>query len=308
MSLNNFSLLFVEDNKDAQEHIRLIFEDDVKDLYIASDGIEGLKVYKNKSPDIILTDINMPNMDGLSMVKEIKNIDKNQPILMMSAFDDKENLLEAINIGCNGFVSKPVNIDFLYDKLNSIAQKLHDEKEKQNLKNLEIQKLYNLAHYDTLTNIPNKFLFEIELDRAVSQAKRDKSKIALFFIDLDNFKEVNDTFGHEAGDYTLKTIVNNMQKVIRNEDILARRSGDEFLLMVKGDWKREDLSSLANKIIKATSAPIKYSNDVIFISSSIGISVFPSDTNSPQELINLSDKAMYKAKKAGKSHYVFYGN
>ena len=308
MSLNNFSLLFVEDNKDAQEHIRLIFEDDVKDLYIASDGIEGLRIYKNKSPDIILTDINMPNMDGLSMVKEIKNIDKNQPILMMSAFDDKENLLEAINIGCNGFVSKPVNIDFLYDKLNSIAQKLHDEKEKQNLKNLEIQKLYNLAHYDTLTNIPNKFLFEIELDRAVSQAKRDKSKIALFFIDLDNFKEVNDTFGHEAGDYTLKTIVNNMQKVIRNEDILARRSGDEFLLMVKGNWKREDLSSLANKIIKATSAPIRYSDDVIFISSSIGISVFPSDTNSPQELINLSDKAMYKAKKAGKSHYVFYGN
>ena len=78
--------------------------------------------------------------------------------------------------------------------------------------------------------------------------------------------------------------------------------------MIKGDWKIEDLSYLANKIIKATSEPIKYSNDVIFISSSIGISIFPLDTNSPQELINLSDKAMYKAKKDGKSHYTFYGD
>ena len=300
MLLNNFTILCVEDNIDTQNHIKLILEDSVKDLFIAYDGVEGLEIYKKKKPDIVIADINMPNMDGLTMLRKIKKIDKNQPIIIISAFDDKENLLEAINIGSNGFIPKPINIEFLSEKLNAISENLQDQIEANNTKN----SLYNLAHYDKLTGISNKFLFEIKLDQAISKAKRDKQEIAVFFIDLDNFKTVNDTFGHKAGDYVLKTVANNIKKSIRKEDMIARRSGDEFLLLVEDIPNKSTLINLANKIIESSQIPIHYENNTINISSSIGISIFPSDAQSVDELINQADIFMYKAKNTKKSKIV----
>jgi len=305
--LNNFTLLCVEDDEDARRHIGMMLEDDMKELYMATDGIEGLKTYKEKRPDIILTDINMPNMDGLSMIKEIRKQDRNQPIVIISAFDDRNNLLEAINMGGNGFVSKPIDMDFLYEKLNCIAQNLQDKIDAKKLKAKEIENLYKLAHYDNLTKIPNRFLFEITLEKTISRVKREGGELALFFIDLDNFKKVNDTYGHNAGDIVLQTVSANIKKIIRNEDILARRSGDEFLLLVEGICKIETLELLAKKIIEATSKPVKYLNEEINITSSIGISRFPYDTDIIEEFIHFADIAMYKAKKYGKCNYNFFG-
>ncbi len=304
--LNNFTLLCVEDNLDARKQIKMMLEDDFKEIYTASDGAEGFELYKDKRPDIILTDINMPNMDGLSMIKEIRKQDKDQQIVIISAFDDRKNLLEAINLGGNGFISKPIDVDKLYEKLHCIAKKLQAKIDAQKLKAKEMENLYRLAHYDNLTKIPNKFLFEITLEQAISKAKRDGKQIALFFIDLDNFKSVNDTYGHKAGDIVLQTISRNIKEVIRSEDVLARRSGDEFLLLVEGVNSENDLNLLAKKIIKATSAPIKYLEKEINITVSVGISRFPLDTDVAEELIHFADIAMYEAKNSGKCNYIFY--
>jgi len=306
--LNNFTLLCVEDDLDAQKHIKMMLEDDFKELYMASDGLEGLKIFQEKNPDIIITDINMPNMDGLSMIKEIKKIDRSQPIVIISAFDDRENLLEAINMGGNGFISKPIDMDLLYKKLDCIAQTLQDNIEAQKLKDKEMSNLYKLAHYDTLTNIPNRFLFEITLDKAISKAKRDKKELAIFFIDLDGFKNINDTYGHEVGDIVLKTVSRNIKDVIRSEDTLARRSGDEFLLLVEGISSKDALELLAKKIIDASSQPIKHPGGVLSITSSIGISRFPYDADMADKLMHFADIAMYEAKKCGKCRHVFYNS
>ena len=105
------TLLYVEDNKDSQEQLKMILQDDVKEFYQAFDGEEGLSMYKKLKPDIILSDINMPILDGLSMIQKIKEIDEHQKVILISAIDDKESLLKALNIGVDFFTPKPINID-----------------------------------------------------------------------------------------------------------------------------------------------------------------------------------------------------
>jgi len=122
MPISNFTLLYVEDNHDTQEYMKYILEDLVKEFYQAFNGEEGLEIYNDKKPDIIITDIEMPSMNGLDMSKKIKEIDKNQNIILLSVFQDIEILKIAINIGVDEFIAKPIgNINMLLDKLESIT-------------------------------------------------------------------------------------------------------------------------------------------------------------------------------------------
>jgi diguanylate cyclase (GGDEF)-like protein len=163
-----------------------------------------------------------------------------------------------------------------------------------------------LAHYDVLTNITNRYLFSEKQDQAILKANKNKSKVALFFIDLDDFKKINDTYGHKTGDYVLVTIVSCIQKVIRNSDIFARIGGDEFALIIENVTGRECLEKLAKKIIQAVSIPFYFNEHKINISCSIGISQYLQNVNSKEELIHFADLAMYKAKSTGKSNFSFY--
>ena len=122
--MSDMTLLYVEDNKDSQEQLKMILQDDVKEFYQAFDGEEGLSMYKELKPDIILSDINMPILDGLSMVQKIKEIDEHQKVILISAIDDKESLLKALNIGVDFFTTKPIDIDDIYEQLHTIGKSL----------------------------------------------------------------------------------------------------------------------------------------------------------------------------------------
>jgi DNA-binding response OmpR family regulator len=115
--MTNFTLLYVEDDTDAQEKMKMMLEDSVKELYQAHDGAEGFSIFMEKKPDVILTDINMPILNGLSMVEKIKDVDSTVPVIVMSAFDNRESLLRAINIGVDYFIPKPIDMDILEDRL-----------------------------------------------------------------------------------------------------------------------------------------------------------------------------------------------
>jgi len=284
----------------------MLLEDDVKEFYQAYNGAEGLVLFQEKKPDIVLTDITMPLLDGLSMAKEIKERDREKPIIVMSAFDDRKTLLKAINIGIDYFVLKPIDMNIVYAKLNQIAQNLQNKIDAHNVKKREIEDLYQLAHYDTLTNIPNRFLFDLRVAQSISKAKRDKSVVALFFIDLDNFKNINDTYSHSGGDKVLHDLAKNIQQVIRIEDTFARISGDEFALLVEGIADKTALDDFAKKILKASSTAIKHKEATINITCSIGISSYPKDTTSQKELIHFADVAMYNAKQSGKGRYSYF--
>jgi len=158
MLLKEFTLLYVEDNYDIQESLKLFFENEVKEFYQAFNGQEGLSIYKDKNPDIIIADINMPIMDGLEMSKLIKRIDKNQPILLLSAFQDIDTLTKAIDLGIDKFIPKPIkNIEEMLNTLKSIAINLQNEKDIKILKNKLTEQSKLAAMGEMIGNIAHQW-------------------------------------------------------------------------------------------------------------------------------------------------------
>lgn len=168
------------------------------------------------------------------------------------------------------------------------------------------EKLIQQATFDTLTKLPNRFLAEYRLNQTLSAAQRDGKKGALLFLDLDNFKEVNDTLGHHAGDELLKRVAALMNNAVRKEDTVARLGGDEFLVILNHIQKREDAESVAGKIIKLVAQEPLIENCSIKVSASIGIAVFPDDATKTKKLMQKADTAMYVAKKQGKNRFSFF--
>jgi diguanylate cyclase (GGDEF)-like protein len=239
------------------------------------------------------------------MSKEIKSINKCKPIIITTAFDDKETLLETINLNIHSFIPKPINIDLLFKNLYEIAINLQNSIDADKARRNEIENLYYKAHYDTLTNIPNRALFHMKLDQAINRAQRHNSIVTLFFIDLDNFKQVNDTYGHHAGDLLLKNVVKNILDILRLEDTLSRISGDEFSLILEDTSEKDHIEKIALKVIEACTKPFKYEDKTIETSCSIGIAQYPKDAITKEELIRQADKAMYKSKNSGKGIHSF---
>jgi diguanylate cyclase (GGDEF)-like protein/PAS domain S-box-containing protein len=168
--------------------------------------------------------------------------------------------------------------------------------------------LYHQAHHDSLTGLPNRILFNDRLEKAIETAKRNKKTIALLFIDLDHFKEINDSLGHNFGDEILKIISNRLLEVTRDEDSIARLGGDEFTVILEKLSQVQDASLIANKIINALSQAIIVAENTLYISCSIGISIYPDDGVSAQNLLKFADSAMYKAKDEGRNNFQYYNS
>ncbi|WP_373031602.1 EAL domain-containing protein [Sulfurovum sp.] len=183
---------------------------------------------------------------------------------------------------------------------------ISDEKEAQ-IKLLEQKEiLYHQAHHDALTGLPNRVLFNDRLEHGIELAKRNRTKFALFFIDLDYFKQINDSLGHQVGDKVLIAVTERLKAKIRKEDTLARLSGDEFTVIMEDINTIEDVSLLAQKIQKVLAQPIHIDGHTLYISCSMGISIYPKDCTAAKDLIKNADAAMYKAKQEGKNNFQFY--
>jgi diguanylate cyclase (GGDEF)-like protein/PAS domain S-box-containing protein len=168
------------------------------------------------------------------------------------------------------------------------------------------RKLFHMAHHDPLTGLPNRMLARERLERAMERAKRLRSHVALLFIDLDYFKRINDTLGHQVGDEILRTIARRMQSCVRARDTVARQGGDEFMVILDPIDDIEDVMVVAKKIISALNQQIRMENTDLFISPSIGISLFPDNCDNIDDLISAADSAMYVAKEQGRNGYAFY--
>jgi diguanylate cyclase (GGDEF)-like protein/PAS domain S-box-containing protein len=168
------------------------------------------------------------------------------------------------------------------------------------------QKIAHLAHYDYLTDLPNRALMLDALDHSVAQAKRNKHKVAVLFIDLDGFKQVNDSLGHDAGDLLLKGVSGRLRQTIRGSDTVARVGGDEFIVVLDNVGSDRNAALVADKIIMSLSDAFDLEGTSSFIGASIGISLYPDDEKDSIKLIKLADEAMYLAKQSGKNTYRFY--
>jgi len=164
------------------------------------------------------------------------------------------------------------------------------------------------AHYDALTNLPNRILLQDRLTHAIERSKRKVTQFALLFIDLDQFKQINDTLGHEIGDGVLKIFSDRLKNSIREEDTLARLGGDEFTVLLEGIQSVNNVSKLVQKIMDQTIQSIVVDKYILYITISIGISIYPKDSTNIQDLLKYADSAMYKAKDEGRNNFQFYSS
>jgi diguanylate cyclase (GGDEF)-like protein/PAS domain S-box-containing protein len=173
-------------------------------------------------------------------------------------------------------------------------------------KKMSEERIYHLAHYDALTGLPNRTSFHNEFEEALSHAKRHGRRVALLFLDLDQFKLINDASGHPAGDELLKQVALRLKQTVREEDIVARLGGDEFTVLLDDIPSVEDVDLVAEKILQTLATPFHLDHSELVITTSIGISVFPGDGDDASTLLKNADTAMYRAKAQGRNNSQFF--
>jgi len=197
------------------------------------------------------------------------------------------------------------NPDGTYSKMEVIRNVTKEKDDEVQL--LEQKKLLEYqATHDALTGLYNRAALQERLEEALSHSKREQTKTALLFIDLDRFKEINDSLGHDIGDKVLIEIAKRLQSKVRKEDVLARLGGDEFMIIVENIKNKDDIGFLASKLVKAFEAPLEIEGYKLYLSCSIGISIYPDDGEDVSSLLKFADSAMYKAKAEGRNNFQFY--
>ena len=184
-------------------------------------------------------------------------------------------------------------------RIAGTAEDITERKESQ-------ERLSYLAQYDTLTGLPNRSLFRDRLEQAMARTRRGERCLALMFLDLDRFKEINDRLGHSAGDEVLVQVANRLRTQLRPTDTIARLGGDEFTIILEDLAAREEAEGIAHKILDTLTEPIRVQGREIFVTASIGVTLFPLDVDGADALIKSADIAMYQAKQAGRNTVTFY--
>ena len=185
-----------------------------------------------------------------------------------------------------------VNYVALFSDISSIKETEH--------------RLAYLAHHDPLTELPNRLRFTANLEQAIEMAKRHRHRVALMYLDLDAFKPINDSMGHDVGDELLKRVAERLKGSVRAEDTVARLGGDEFAIILSEIKQVEDAAAVATKVLEAVNQPMELNGREVSVSASVGISVFPDDGGVLEELLKAADAAMYRAKELGRGGFKFH--
>jgi len=305
---NNFSILYIEDDRLTQRIIVSVLEKYFNKIFVANDGVEGIALYHEKLPDIILSDISMPNLNGIEMIETIKHYNPKQKIIFFTGYDDLEYLKKSINIGIDKYILKPLKTEEMLSALNEVIKSLKDEKEEEEYKN----KLEFISQHDELTSLYTRRHFFFLLEKLCQNAKREKKIVALLVLDLNKFKPINDTYGHEVGDLVLKRVAEDLLASSKKGDLVSRFGGDEFCIAIGLLKEKSNILKFLTRVEKRLREPFIYRDEEgreysIEISCSIGITFY----RSSEELLNFeklmreADFAMYHAKKLNKLYSFF---
>ncbi len=265
-------------------------------------------IQREDAYDVLLVDYNLGARTGLDLVNETLALARSLPIIIITGQMTRDIDLLAMKKGVSDFLVKG---KFDADLLERSIRYAIERKRNEN------QILY-LAYYDQLTDLPNRTFFKEQLNYALAHAIRYSRILAVLFLDLDNFKLINDSLGHHVGDLLLKEVAKRLCACVRKSDIIARNchetpidtvarlGGDEFTISLTEIQSYEDASIVANRIIKSIGEPFSIENHEIYSGVSIGISLFPVDSADADVLLKYADNAMYHAKKQGKNSYQYY--
>jgi len=247
---------------------------------------------------LILLDLQMPGMDGFQVLDALKEVEKDDyvPVLVITALPMHK--LRALREGAKDFISKPFDVsEMLLRVRNMLEVRLLHEATRDHRKTLE-----SLALTDPLTGLANRRLLFDRLSMEMIHARREQSGMALLYLDLDGFKEINNTLGHAAGDALLKMVAGRLESTIREGDTVARLGGDEFVILLRLS-SADEAAQVAMKVIEAVSQPYDIDGRPATITVSVGIGLYPVHGEDADTLLKSADLALYEAKRAGKNVY-----
>jgi diguanylate cyclase len=292
-------VLLVEDNPADARLVREILNQENSPQYHlshverASAAVERLG---SERFDAVLLDLGLPDVVGLEAAERVLDAAPDMPIVVMSGQSDETLAVEAVKQGAQDYLMKGQGDGALLSRAIRYAiERKRSEKY-----------IHHLAHHDNLTSLPNRRLLLDRVDQGLARSHRSRAMMGVIFLDLDNFKTINDTLGHEAGDLLLKEVADRLKSCVRESDTVARWGGDEFSLILPEVASPSALSHVATKILEKFRSPFRVGGLDLFVTVSIGISIYPSDSHEPEDLIRNADLAMYRAKTIGKNRFEFY--
>jgi diguanylate cyclase (GGDEF)-like protein/PAS domain S-box-containing protein len=250
--------------------------------------------------------------DSQSYVANMIQLDENRPYEAYAVRNDGNRfpvLCRGHNVISKGRtirIAAMLDLSDLKEKDRELRRMLDELQEKQKELIRQQSVLDHMAHHDALTDLPNRILFIDRLHQAVKKSRSRDTKTAIFFIDLDRFKQINDSLGHAVGDQVLEVVSKRLHSLIRDEDTIARLGGDEFTLLIEDVATLQTMSAMADNIIEKLQVPMYVDGHELYVTSSIGISVYPDDGEDAGVLLSNADAAMYKAKADGRNNYQFY--
>lgn len=301
-------ILVIDDDCVDRERIKreLISKDD-KNIHIteATTAAEGIDMYAMNEYDVVLLDYRLPDKNGIETLRALKEMpnSKGTAIIIASTINDIDIALACIRSGAQDFIPKN---DITPARL---VRAIVQAQERFTLEN-KLQQSYEqakvLAERDTLTGLANRHYFDQSLQLAVKSNRRGEDQFALLLLDLDHFKDVNDTFGHDVGDKLLLEVTRLISHGLRENDLFARVGGDEFGILINSSNGIDHVSSIAQRIIESLNQPLKIADIELNTNVSIGIAVHPQAGGSGEELFKHADIAMYYAKENGRGQYRYY--
>ena len=267
---------------------------------IATSGAIGLAAASRTPPDLILLDVMMPDMDGFEVFRRLKADPALQaiPVMFLTAMSSMEAEAAGLAMGAADYISKPIKVETAKLRIRNLIEREGLRKDVAEKKT----QLERLAHYDPLTGLPNRALLADRMSQAMMQTQRRGQRLAMAFLDLDGFKDVNDTHGHAAGDQLLVTLAQRMKEALREGDTLARLGGDEFVAVLLDLDELDDTTLILNRLLTAAAQPVLYGETMLQVSASLGVSFYPqAQMMDADQLMRQADQAMYQAKQAGKN-------
>lgn len=303
-------ILIVDDHEDNVELLRARLEARGYETLTAWDGREALEVVKREIPDLVLLDVMMPHVDGMEVARRIKADDSLPfiPIIMQTALDSTEHKVEGLDAGADDYITKPINFAELEARVRSMlrVKALQDEVERQRdeLQQLN-QRLLSISRTDGLTGLVNRRHLEERLQEQYEHAKRLGEAFTVVMVDLDKFKSVNDTYGHQAGDAVLKQLANLLTEQAREIDHVGRYGGEEFMLILPGTVLDAGVT-FAERVRHALEAhTFTFEGGAITRTGSFGVSAWPHPRiEGCDALVKAADDALYVAKETGRNKVV----
>ena len=300
-------LLLVDDDElDRMAVIRVLQNPRlVKDIVQANTAVRALKLYNEDHFDVVLLDYRLPDMECLDVLSQLtQHTDKHAAVVILTGMEDNETIeRNCIFAGAQDFLLKKELSERHLTKALMHAQARHA----LNSKLIDTHKrLKYLAENDPMTGLSNRYYFEEHLHSAIQRAQRLNFQLGLIYLDIDNFKLINDSLGHDSGDQLLQQIAKRLLTVVRDGDVVCRLGGDEFAIVVHDLDTETSVGALAQRVLESVRDPITLNNAEHFITCSIGISTFPRCALNAEDMQKHADLAMYQVKRQGRNGFHFF--